>query len=66
MPKCLLCVLGYAGLGATFVGLDGPEWCGAPPTTPLTLAPTLAAWAGALVLAARAGWSVLHRRRSRA
>jgi hypothetical protein len=27
-PKCLLCVLGYAGLGAT-LGLAGPELCGA-------------------------------------
>jgi hypothetical protein len=28
MPKCLLCVLGYAGLGAA-LGLGGPELCGA-------------------------------------
>ena len=26
-PKCLLCVLGYAGL-ATALGLGGPEICG--------------------------------------
>ncbi|HEY0864628.1 MAG TPA: hypothetical protein VGD97_11030 [Lacunisphaera sp.] len=28
-PKCLLCVLAYAGLGAA-LGLGGPELCGAP------------------------------------
>lgn len=27
-PKCILCVLGYAGLGAA-IGLGGPELCGA-------------------------------------
>jgi hypothetical protein len=26
-PKCVLCVLAYAGLGAT-LGLGGPELCG--------------------------------------
>jgi len=26
-PKCFLCVLGYAGLGAA-LGLSGPEICG--------------------------------------
>jgi hypothetical protein len=29
MPKCLLCLLAYAGLGAA-LGLGGPEICGAP------------------------------------
>lgn len=28
-PKCLVCLLGYAGLGAA-LGLAGPELCGAP------------------------------------
>ena len=28
-PKCVLCVLAYAGLGAA-LGLGGPEICGAP------------------------------------
>lgn len=28
-PKCFLCVLAYAGLGAA-LGLGGPELCGAP------------------------------------
>lgn len=32
-PKCLLCVLGYTGLG-TVLGLGGPELCGAPGLTP--------------------------------
>ncbi len=29
IPKCFLCVLGYAGLGVA-LGLGGPELCGAP------------------------------------
>lgn len=32
-PKCLLCVLAYAGIG-TALGLGGPEICGAPAATP--------------------------------
>jgi hypothetical protein len=32
-PKCLLCVLAYAGLGAA-LGLGGPELCGAPDRSP--------------------------------
>ncbi|HEY5079522.1 MAG TPA: hypothetical protein VII43_06725, partial [Opitutaceae bacterium] len=28
-PKCLFCVLAYAGLGAA-LGLGGPQMCGAP------------------------------------
>ena len=28
-PKCILCVIAYAGLG-TVLGLGGPELCGAP------------------------------------
>ena len=31
-PKCLLCVAGYAGLGAA-LGLGGPELCGGGDTT---------------------------------
>ncbi len=31
-PKCLLCLLAYAGLGAA-LGLGGPEMCGAPATS---------------------------------
>lgn len=33
MPKCLLCLAGYAGLG-TALGLAGAEICGAPPRGP--------------------------------
>ncbi len=32
-PKCLLCAVAYTGLGA-WLGLGGPELCGAPPTAP--------------------------------
>jgi hypothetical protein len=38
-PKCLLCVIAYAGLGTAF-GLGAPELCGAPdriPALPLLL-----------------------------
>jgi hypothetical protein len=45
-PKCLVCVLGYAGL-ATALGLGGRELCG-PPTHP---SPTVALALGALVVA---------------
>jgi hypothetical protein len=33
MPKCLLCVVAYAGLGA-LLGLGGPEICGASAGSP--------------------------------
>lgn len=41
-PKCILCLLGYAGLGAA-IGLGGPEFCGASPDT-------TGAWMSSLVL----------------
>jgi hypothetical protein len=41
-PKCLLCVLAYAGIGAA-LGLGGPEMCGAP-------AGSTGSWASALAL----------------
>ena len=44
-PKCLLCVLAYAGLGAS-LGLGGPEICGASAGSPITWASALA-WLGA-------------------
>lgn len=52
MPKCLLCALAYAGLGAT-LGLGGPELCGgANPAlswmTALTLAGLVLGLAGVL------------------
>jgi hypothetical protein len=43
-PKCLLCVLAYAGVGAAF-GFGGPEICGASVDLPATWASTLA-WLG--------------------
>jgi hypothetical protein len=43
-PKCLLCVLAYAGLGAAF-GLGGPEICGASAGSPAWWASSLA-WLG--------------------
>lgn len=43
-PKCVLCVLAYAGLG-TALGLGGPELCGATTASPATWASSLA-WLG--------------------
>jgi hypothetical protein len=43
-PKCLLCVLAYAGLGAA-LGLGGPEICGAPAGSPASWVSSLA-WLG--------------------
>jgi hypothetical protein len=50
-PKCLLCVLAYAGLGAA-IGLRGPEICGAPSGAPGSWALALAG-GGAVGIA---GW----------
>jgi len=33
VPKCVVCVLAYAGIGAA-LGLGGPEICGAPTGLP--------------------------------
>ena len=41
-PKCLVCLLAYAGLGAA-LGLGGPEMCGAPAGAP-------GAWVSSLAL----------------
>lgn len=46
-PKCLLCVLAYAGL-ASALGLGGHELCGAP-TEPVSLARDLALCIGIIV-----------------
>jgi hypothetical protein len=59
-PKCALCLLGYAGLGA-LLGLGGPELCGA---TVVATAPW-ALWLAGLGLATGAG-ILLRRRRVRA
>jgi len=45
-PKCLLCVLAYAGLGAA-LGLGGPEICGAPAGSPGSWVSLLAWFGGA-------------------
>lgn len=50
MPKCVLCVAAYVGLGAAF-GLGAPELCGAPAGAP-------GAWTSALVAPAIALGSV--------
>jgi hypothetical protein len=46
-PKCLLCVLAYAGLGAAFK-LGGREICGAPNESPLSW-PAIVTWLGVAV-----------------
>jgi hypothetical protein len=43
-PKCVLCVLAYAGLG-TALGLGGPELCGVAGDSSLSWA-TVLAWFG--------------------
>jgi hypothetical protein len=40
-PKCFLCVLAYAGLGAA-LGLGGPEICGASAGSPASWVSSLA------------------------
>ena len=50
-PKCILCLLAYAGLSAA-LGLGGPEICGAPddPTAPwMTWLSALGLVAGAVI-----------------
>lgn len=44
VPKCMLCVMAYAGLGAA-LGLGGPEICGAPAGSPGSWVSSLA-WLG--------------------
>jgi hypothetical protein len=40
VPKCLLCVMAYAGIGVA-LGLGGPEMCGAPAGSTGLMAPAL-------------------------
>lgn len=47
VPKCLLCLLAYAGLG-TALGFGGPEMCGASSGSPASWASSLAWCGGAL------------------
>jgi hypothetical protein len=61
-PKCLLCLAGYAGIGAA-LGLGGPELCGATGGSP-------GAWVMALALpgmglAGVAVWMAIRRRHAR-
>lgn len=57
VPKCLLCLLAYTGLGAA-LGLAGPELCGAGPEP-------AAVWTGWLLPlgagAGLAGWLIVLR-----
>jgi uncharacterized membrane protein YjjB (DUF3815 family) len=59
MPKCALCVLAYAGLGAA-LGVGGREMCGAPADATACWTTALAAIGAA---AAVAGLLVRRRRR---
>jgi len=52
MPKCVGCVLAYAGIGAA-LGLPGPEFCDPAAGTPGWWAPALASFSLALGIA---GW----------
>lgn len=47
-PKCVLCLLAYAGLGAA-LGLSGPEICGATSSTISHWIPWLPVLAGTMV-----------------
>lgn len=43
-PKCALCLMAYAGVGAS-LGFNGPEWCGTAEDSS-GFAATAAAWLG--------------------
>jgi len=58
MPKCLLCLAAYAGLGAA-LGLGGPEICGAP--SGLTMSPWALAFSLSAVALCVVGFLVRHR-----
>lgn len=57
-PKCLVCVLGYLGVGAA-LGLVGPEFCGAPERSAL---PLVVAWAWFASVAGLAVWWARRRK----
>ena len=63
LPKCLVCVFAYAGVGAA-LGLGGPELCGGSNASPLGWATALA-WLGAVSGLGVCG-IVANRRRERA
>lgn len=57
-PKCVLCLVAYAGLGAA-LGLGGPELCGAvADETPWPWPSLLAALSAALALAGVVGMAI--------
>jgi hypothetical protein len=62
-PKCLLCVLAYAGLGAA-LGLGSPEICGASIESPASWASSLA-WLGVAGGLGTFGFLASCRRRGR-
>jgi hypothetical protein len=62
-PKCLVCVLAYAGLGAA-LGLGGPEICGASAGSPGSWAASLA-WLGGAAAAGVSGALLRGPRRGR-
>ena len=55
-PKCALCVLAYAGVGAA-LGLGGQEFCGAPAKPWAWLLPVVGAALGAIGFLAWNRWS---------
>ena len=59
-PKCLLCLLAYAGLGAA-LGLGGPELCGGTPG----MTASSPAWLAGLGLAAVVAGGLARRRTRR-
>jgi hypothetical protein len=59
-PKCVVCALAYAGLGAA-LGLGGPEMCGAPAGSPGSWASSLA-WSGVTLGLGVIGFLVARRR----
>ncbi|MBC8041561.1 MAG: hypothetical protein H7Y06_13540 [Opitutaceae bacterium] len=59
-PKCVLCVIAYAGLGAA-LGIGGPEICGASADSP-TAWSTVLAWVGAAMGISAALGLLAHRR----
>ena len=62
-PKCLLCVLAYAGLGAA-LGLGGREWCGAPAAGSSAVGATSLAWLGVASILGMVGFLANRRHRS--
>jgi hypothetical protein len=55
IPKCLLCLAAYAGLGAV-LGRSGPEICGGPAGSPGSWLFSLALPGGTMAIAALRSW----------